>query len=100
MGDVGNGAVGILVEGFDDAVHDLQLLDAGDVLAPDRIARCLDEVDHRRRNTEFEVVGGLAETGDLPDVFGAESSRESIERCDTLFAEQLLPGLRQVSSLV
>ena len=77
-----------------------QLLYGGDVLQPDGIAGRLDQVDHRRGDAEFEVFGGLPETVDVRHMLRAESRGQRLEGRDALLPEQLLPGRRQVRSLV
>ena len=95
MRDVGNGAVGVLVERVDDAVHYLELLDARDILAPDRIAGRLDEVHHRRRDPELEIVGGLPEPIEFGEVLGPELGRQRLERGDRILLEDFLPGFHE-----
>jgi hypothetical protein len=72
MGDVGDRAVGVLVEGVHHAVHHVQLFDRGDVLAPDRIVRRLDQVHHGRGDPKLEVLRGLAEPVEVGEVLGAK----------------------------
>ena len=57
------------------------------VLQPDRIPGRLDQIDHRRGDAEFKVLGGLPEPGDIPDVLGAEARGQSFERRDALLTE-------------
>jgi hypothetical protein len=49
----------------------------------------LDEIDHRGRDAELEVLGGLPETGDVvpSGVLGAETGGQRFERGDALFTE-------------
>ena len=71
-------------ERVDDAVVHLELLEIGHVLPPDRIAGRLDEVHHRGRNPELEVLGGLPQPFQVREIPGAETVRERIERCEAL----------------
>ena len=95
--DVGHRAVGVLVERVDDAVHDVELLDRGDVLPPDRVVGRLDQVDHGRRDPELEVLGGLPETIEVGEVLRAELGRERLERLDRVGPEDFLPGFHDAS---
>ena len=62
---------------------DVQLLDRGNVLAPDRVVGRLDQLDHGRRDPELEVLGCLPQTVELGKVLGTElwasTSSEAIE---------------------
>jgi hypothetical protein len=95
MGDVRDRGIGVLVQRVDDAVVDFQLLDGGDVLAPDGIVRLPDEVHHGRRDAEFEVLGRLLQPLDVTHVLGAEPRRERLEGRDALLTKQFLPGLHR-----
>jgi hypothetical protein len=99
VGDVGHRAVLVLVQRVDDAVHHLELVDRRHVLPPDRVVGRLDQVHHRRRDPELEIVGRDAQPIELREVLGTESGRGiSSERsscagphCQVSIRESVLP---------
>jgi hypothetical protein len=54
--DVRDRAVTLLVQTVENAVDHFELVEVRYVLPPYRIVRLLDQIDHGRRNPEFEVV--------------------------------------------
>ena len=102
MRDVGNGGVRVFLERIHKAVVHFQLLHRGNVLLPDGITGRLDQIDHRGRNTELEILSCLSQPRDVapPDVLGPEAGGKGVEGGDALLAQQLLPSLRHVRSLV
>src|SRR6185503_9976702 len=78
---------------------DLQLLQVGDVLPPDRIARCLDQVHHGRRDAELEVVHRLLESREVGEVLRAETLHQMLERAEASFVQELLPVGHSLSPL-
>ena len=97
VGDVGDRAVGVLVEGVHDPVPDVELLDRRHVLPPDRVVGRLDQIDHCRRDPELEVLGSLPEAVEVGEVLGPELGRESLERLDRVGPEDFLPGLHDAT---
>jgi len=71
----------------------LELLDRRHVLPPDRVVRRLDQIEHRRRDPELEILGGLPQARDLREVLPPEPVRQRVERGDAPLTKQFLPGL-------
>ena len=61
-----------------DGTH-LQLLQVRHVLPPDRVARLLDQIRHRGRDPELEVVRRLLQSREVGEVLRAESVHQLLQ---------------------
>src|SRR6266550_3103494 len=87
VGDVRHGRVGVLGQRVHQAVVYLELLQVGHVLPPNGVARGLDEVHHRGRDPELEILRRPSQPLEVGKVFGAELGDERVERGDALLTQ-------------